>query len=93
LYLEERETPYTPDEVKTLYPALTEIEYIIVARIEERFPRWHLWPDVEYPQMHVWYARRNHTSMPPLVTGKIGDIPGEIAYWISQNSSPAWGTT
>jgi hypothetical protein len=82
--------PYTAGEVKILYPALTEVECLLVAGVEERFPGWHVWPHVDYPQTHIWLARKNSTSMPPLVTGMIGDMPGEVAYWISENSSRGW---
>jgi hypothetical protein len=80
--LEERRHPYTPEQIRLMFPVLTEVECLIVADIEERFPRWHVWPHVDYPQTHLWLARRNSTSMPVLVTS----MPGEITNWINENS-------
>jgi hypothetical protein len=51
-----------------MFPVLTKVECLVVAGVEERFPRWHAWPHVDYPQSHLWLARRNSTSMNVLVT-------------------------
>lgn len=85
--LEERRSPYTPEQVGILFPVLTEVECHIVSGIEERFPGWSVWPHVDYPQTHIWLARKNSTAMQPLAVGMIGDLPGEIAHWISARSS------
>jgi hypothetical protein len=90
MLLEERAKPYTAEEVAILYPVLSEIECAMVARIEERFPGWHIWPHVDYPQTHIWLARKNWTAMQPVIAGQLGDLPGEITDWINQHSSP-WG--
>lgn len=37
--LEERRQPYTPQQIRLLFPVLTEVECLMVADIEERFPR------------------------------------------------------
>jgi hypothetical protein len=84
--LEERRQPYTPQQVRLIFPVLTEVECLTVADIEERFPRWHVWPHVDYPQTHLWLARRNSTPMNVLVTPRLGDMPGEITNWINENS-------
>lgn len=42
--LEERRHPYTPQQIRLMFPVLTEVECLMVADIEERFPRWHVWP-------------------------------------------------
>jgi hypothetical protein len=34
VYLEERDKPYTADEVMTLFPVLTKVECVIVSRLE-----------------------------------------------------------
>jgi hypothetical protein len=59
--------PYTHEEVKQLYPMLTEVECRIVSDIEHRYRQWTVWPHVDYPQTHLWLARRHYTSMQPLV--------------------------
>jgi hypothetical protein len=79
--------PYTHEQVKVLYPVLSEVECRIVSHIENRFRWWEIYPDVHYPQIHLWYARRQFTPMPALVKEHLGDIPGEIVYWINENSS------
>ena len=84
--LEERRHPYTPQQIRLMFPVLTEVECLMVAGIEERFPRWHVWPHVDYPQIHVWLARRNSTSMNVLVTLRLADMPGEMTNWINENS-------
>ncbi len=74
----ERERPYTHEEVKTLYPVLTEVEARMVAHIEQHHtnPQWQVWPHADYPQVHLWLARRSFTPMPPLVVRELGDMPG-----------------
>lgn len=91
----EARRPYTHEQVKTLYPMLGEVECRIVADIEQRYRFWEIWPHLDYPKVHVWYARRAYTPMQPLAAGKIGDIPGEIVNWINQHSSqpPRWTGT
>jgi hypothetical protein len=84
--LEERRQPYTPQRIRLMFPVLTEVECLMLADIEERFPRWHVWPHVDYPQTHLWLARRNSTSMDVLVTPRLGDMPAEITNWINENS-------
>jgi hypothetical protein len=84
--LEERRQPYTSQQIRLMFPVLTEVECLMVADIEERFPRWHVWPHVDYPQTHLWLARRNSTSMDVLVTPRLADLPGEIMNWINENS-------
>ena len=79
--------PYTHEEVKQLYPMLTEVECRIVSDIEHRYRHWTVWPHVDYPQTHLWLARRYYTSMQPLVVSLIGDLPGEIVNWVNENSS------
>lgn len=74
--LEERRQPYTPQQIRLMFPVLTEVECLMVAHMEERFPRWHVWPHVDYPQTHLWLARRNSTSMNVLVTSRLADMPG-----------------
>lgn len=93
MYSEERDKPYTADEVMTLFPVLTEVECLIVSRLEERFLGWHIWPHVDYPKVHIWLAKKNFTAMQLLAVGELGDMPGEIANWINFNSSSVWGTT
>jgi hypothetical protein len=84
--------PYTHDQVKILYPVLTEVECRIVANIEQKYKWWEVYPHVNYPATHLWYARRAYTPMMPLVTEMVGDIPGEIVNWTNENSSvPAPG--
>jgi hypothetical protein len=46
-----------------------------------------VWPHVDYPQTHLWLARRYYTSMQPLVVSLIGDLPGEIVNWVNEHSS------
>lgn len=84
--------PYTHDQVKMLYPVLSEVECRIVAEIEQRYRFWEVWPHLDYPQTHVWYARRAYTAMQPLAAQRIGDLPGEIVNWVNENSSapPTW---
>jgi hypothetical protein len=84
--LEERRQPYTPQRIRLMFPVLTEVECLMVADIEERFPRWHVWPHVDSPKTHLWLARRNFTSMNVLVTPRLADMPGEITNWINENS-------
>jgi hypothetical protein len=84
--LEERRQPYTPQQIRLMFPVLTEVECLMVANIEEWFPRWHVWPHVDYPQAHLWLARRNSTSMNVLVTSRLADMPGDITNWINENS-------
>jgi hypothetical protein len=79
--------PYTHEEVKQLYPVLTEVECRIVSGIEHRYRHWTVWPHVDYPQTHLWLARRYYTSMQPLVVSMIGDMPGEIVNWVNEHSS------
>lgn len=84
--LEERRHPYTPEQIHLMFPVLTAVECLMVADIEVRFPRWHVWPHVDYPQAHLWLARRNSTSMNVLVIPRLGDMRGEITNWINENS-------
>ena len=93
----ERERPYTHEEVKTLYPVLTEVEARMVAHIEQHHtnPQWQVWPHADYPQVHLWLARRSFTPMPPLVVRELGGMPGEIRFWQNEYTSHAtpWGSS
>ena len=93
----ERERPYAHEEVRQLYPVLTEVEARMVAHIEQTHtdPQWQVWPHQDYPQVHVWLARRSFTPMPPLVVTQLGDMPGEIQAWnhsLSAQPNP-WGSS
>jgi hypothetical protein len=76
---------------------LTEVECRMVANIEERFqqPQWMVYPHVDYPQVHLWLARRSFTPMAPLVVTMLGDLPGEISFWLHENTSRPnpWGNS
>jgi hypothetical protein len=86
--LGEPRPPYTHEQVKILYPFLTEVECRIVADIERRWRFWEVWPHMNYPEVHLWLTRRQFTAMQPLTAERVGDIPGEILNWITINGVP-----
>jgi hypothetical protein len=91
----ERERPYNHEEVQQLYPVLTEVECRLVSHLEHQFRAWQVWPHVDYPQVHLWLARRAFTSMTPIVVAQLGDMPGEINFWLHDHSSKPnpWGSS
>ena len=43
--------PYTYEQLKVLYPVLTEVECRIVADIEQRYRFWEVWPHLDYRRL------------------------------------------
>jgi len=75
--------------IRLLYgKSLNDHDVAGVAELETEYPRWHIWPHVNfsYPDHQVYYARRNNTQMNILTATGLPAIRRAIDSWIREHT-------